>query len=119
MPSETSPLLPEPSSSPRTPRGGHSWHLSLGAGLRKRRDTDSDDDEAVHTGQSPRSCRCEPVKQRAYALYALLVLLGIGIGVSATLYFDKHPRSKPPIMVPPVSRLPPVSDLTGMQRVQY
>ena len=105
MPTETTPLLPEPSpSSPRHSRHS-SWalpNLSVNTARAKR------DDGAgpVHTGPSAEERK--KGNKRVYALYALLVLLGVGIGVGATVFVENRPAAKPP-MVPPVYKLPPVS----------
>lgn len=47
---------------------------------------------------------------RQYALYALLVTIGLGVGIGATLALDNHPHvDDDGPMVPPIYELPPVS----------
>lgn len=92
MASENTPLLPEPTtaSSPQ-----HSKSFRWRIPVFKSDGVSSHDPAHKHA------------KRRAYALYAVLLLLGIGIGVGATLGVEHTKPGQPP-MVPPVFKLPPV-----------
>ncbi|RSH76527.1 uncharacterized protein EHS24_005516, partial [Apiotrichum porosum] len=99
MASENTPLLPEPTpSSPR--RSGRRTSLSNWPVPFLNRNGSSSGDAAPKQTE----------QRRTYALYALLLILGVGVGVGGTLLIEHPPKTRPP-MVPPVYSLPPPTGL--------
>lgn len=66
--------------------------------------------EPVHTHASALKVNLRK-NWKQYGLYALLVAIGLGVGIGATLALDHHPKGdEHGPMVPPIYKLPPVRD---------